>query len=225
MSGFDPTNPAFRPPGLPGYPPPSPLGGPPHPGVCRDPFCRDPSCPTAAYSAYLARISGAAAAGLPPGYLELLEAYKMYAPPTGLPGLLTPPPPPPTTSSAAVSGPASAAAAAAAAPYICNWMNGRDYCGKRFGTAEELLVHLKTHTNLSVSDAHLTSAASLSAAYSSLFAGKEILPSCMFFYQWTEPTFFSSCRYANFYIRTVYRYCTGTGIKFSEKINGTIIIF
>ena len=68
MSGFDPTNPAFRPPGLPGYPPPSS-----HPGVCRDPFCRDPSCPTAAYSAYLARISGAAS--LPPGYLELLEAF------------------------------------------------------------------------------------------------------------------------------------------------------
>ena len=158
MSGFDPTNPAFRPPGLPGYPPPSS-----HPGVCRDPFCRDPSCPTAAYSAYLARISGAAS--LPPGYLELLEAYKMYAPPAGIPGLHSPAPPPPPTSSAGMGGPPSAG------PYICNWMNGRDYCGKRFGTAEELLVHLKTHTNLSVSDTHLTSAASLSAAYSSLFAG------------------------------------------------------
>jgi hypothetical protein len=163
MSGFDPTNPAFRPPGLPGYPPPPTS----HPGVCRDPYCRDPACPTAAYSAYLARISGAASAGLlPPGYLELLEAYKMYSPATagGIPGLHTPPPPP-TTSSAGVGG------ATVGGPYICNWMNGRDYCGKRFGTAEELLVHLKTHTNLSVSDAHLTSAASLSAAYSSLFAG------------------------------------------------------
>merc|ERR1719213_1025990 len=37
-------------------------------------------------------------------------------------------------------------------PYICNWMNGRDYCGKRYSNAEELLVHLKTHTNLSTSD-------------------------------------------------------------------------
>jgi hypothetical protein len=165
MSGFDPSNPAFRPPGLPGYAPP----GGPHPGLCRDPYCRDPACPAAAYSAYMARLSGAA--GLPPGYLELLEAYKMYAPGGSIPGLHAPaPPPPPTTSSAAAAG----GPAGPVGPYICNWMNGRDYCGKRFGTAEELLVHLKTHTNLSVSDAHLTSAASLSAAYSSLFAGTYI---------------------------------------------------
>ena len=31
-------------------------------------------------------------------------------------------------------------------------MAGRDYCGKRYSSAEELLVHLKTHTNLSTSD-------------------------------------------------------------------------
>ena len=30
-------------------------------------------------------------------------------------------------------------------------MHGRDYCGKRYSSAEELLVHLKTHTNLAVS--------------------------------------------------------------------------
>ena len=175
MSGFDPTNPAFRPPGLPGYPPAPPTGLS-HPGVCRDPYCRDPACPTAAYSAYLARLSGAAAAGLPPGYLELLEAYKMYAPGGGIPGLHTPPPPPTTSAGSGGGG------GPAGCPYICNWMNGRDYCGKRFGTAEELLVHLKTHTNLSVSDAHLTSAASLSAAYSSLFAGtwRVFFPSSFF---------------------------------------------
>ena len=38
-------------------------------------------------------------------------------------------------------------------------MNGRDYCGKRFPTAEELLIHLKTHTNLSVSDSLAANAA------------------------------------------------------------------
>ena len=158
--GFAHHNPStlhFRPPGLPGYP--SSLTG--HPGVCRDPFCRDPTCPTANYNAYLARLSsaggGGSPAGLPPGYLELLEAYKMYSP-GSLPGMS------PTTASAAL-GPGG--------PYICNWMNGRDYCGKRYTNAEELLVHLKTHTNLSVSDSHLvnSSQASLSAAYSSLFAG------------------------------------------------------
>ena len=29
---------------------------------------------------------------------------------------------------------------------------GSEYCGRRFATAEELLVHLKTHTSLSTSD-------------------------------------------------------------------------
>lgn len=155
LGSLDPSNPAFRPQGLPGYP--SSMG---HPGVCRDPFCRDPSCPTANYNAYLARLT--TTGGLPPGYLELLEAYKMYAPggmssmpPTSLPS--------PTSASLGPGG-----------PYICNWMNGREYCGKRYTNAEELLIHLKTHTSLSVSESHLASTPSLNpavAAYSSLFAG------------------------------------------------------
>merc|ERR1719507_1585549 len=129
-------NPAFRmPSSIPG------LGGyPAHPGVashgspgsvCRDPYCKDPGCPVAVYNAYMARLR------LPPGYLELLEAHKLASLPTS-PAL------PSTSLSASASlGPGG--------PYICNWMNGRDYCGKRYSNAEELLVHLKTHTSLSVS--------------------------------------------------------------------------
>lgn len=188
LGGLDLSNPAFRPPGLPGFPGSS--MGHHHAGVCRDPYCRDPTCPTAAYNAYLARLQGAlgagagaspaaaaaaAASGLPPGYLELLEAYKMYMPGGG--GSIPPPPPhlPPTS----VPSPSSASLGPGG-PYICNWMNGREYCGKRYTNAEELLVHLKTHTNLSVSDSHLSSLtsaaaaapspAAAAAAYSSLFA-------------------------------------------------------
>lgn len=219
--GFDPSNPAFRPAGLPGYPSqassPSLTGsGPgagsagasgPHAGVCRDPFCRDPTCPTAGYNAYLARLSGAVAGGggggggsgsggspptgLPPGYLELLEAYKMYAPSAAAGHL---PPVTSVPSSVAVSA-ASAAGPGGGGPYICNWMAGREYCGKRYTNAEELLVHLKTHTSLSVSEstspaptaaaassqpfaasaaAAAASAASLNAAYSSLFNGSAL---------------------------------------------------
>ena len=62
-------HPAFRPPpmlppGIGGFPPMTPGGGCRAGGVCKDPYCRDPSCPTAAYNAYIAymsAISGGAA--------------------------------------------------------------------------------------------------------------------------------------------------------------------
>lgn len=73
-SSYDPSNPAFRPPGLDvcssGY-----MSA--HAAICKDPNCRDPTCPTASYNAYMARLS--LTSGLPPGYLELLESYKLYS--------------------------------------------------------------------------------------------------------------------------------------------------
>ncbi|CAB3378050.1 Hypothetical predicted protein [Cloeon dipterum] len=33
-------------------------------------------------------------------------------------------------------------------PYVCNWIAGDNYCGKRFTSSEELLQHLRSHTNL-----------------------------------------------------------------------------
>ena len=113
-----------------GYPPVASHGG--SGSVCRDPYCKDPTCPIAVYNAYMARLR------LPPGYLELLEAHKLAS--------LPPSPAMPSTSLSA------SASLGPGGPYICNWMNGRDYCGKRYSSAEELLVHLKTHTNLSTSD-------------------------------------------------------------------------
>lgn len=143
------TNPAFRPPGLPGYSGAS-LS---HHGVCRDPYCRDPTCPTAIYNAQLSLLGSSSS--LPPGYMELLEAYKMSS--MGIHSLPATTPMPSTAS----LGPGG--------PYICNWMNGREYCGKRYTNAEELLVHLKTHTNLSTSDS--SPGLSPLSSYSALFGG------------------------------------------------------
>jgi len=128
--------------------------------VCRDPYCRDLTCPTALYNAHMAA-SLAATSSLPPGYAELLYAQKLGL---GLPHGLTPPP------SLAPGTPAGQG------PYICNWMNGREgYCGKRHTSAEELLQHLRTHTNLSTSDSAASAAllgnSSAAASASSLYHG------------------------------------------------------
>ena len=146
-------NPAFRPPfGMSGYGQSSiaaslaaaaasaAAGGI---SVCRDPYCRDPTCPTALYNAQLASISGSSN-GLPPGYAELFKAHQMALAMAAATG-----------SSGSSSGSATAAASGSSStgPYICNWMNGREgYCGKRHASAEELLQHLRTHTNLSTND-------------------------------------------------------------------------
>ena len=140
-------NPAFRPPlggAAAGYPPslvpPTSLAaslaaaaaGSLGTSVCRDPYCRDPTCPTAIYNAQLT--ASLMASGLPPGYAELFNAHK---------------------AATAANNPA---AANGAGMFICNW-NGREgYCGKRHASAEELLQHLRTHTNLSTSDSAIYSA-------------------------------------------------------------------
>eukprot|EP00096_Caligus_rogercresseyi_P006814 TRINITY_DN2369_c0_g1_i1.p1 TRINITY_DN2369_c0_g1~~TRINITY_DN2369_c0_g1_i1.p1 ORF type:complete len:443 (+),score=149.67 TRINITY_DN2369_c0_g1_i1:173-1501(+) len=112
-------------------------------GVCRDPYCRDPTCPTAIYNAQLA----SALAGLPLGYAELLQAHQKFS---MIPGFPSPPGSSLGGSNTTSSPPAPSAAVSS--PYVCNWMNGRDgYCGKRHSSAEELLHHLKTHTSLSSS--------------------------------------------------------------------------
>lgn len=130
--------------------------------VCRDPFCRDPACPTAVYNAQIA--TAAALSGLPPGYAELLQAQKL-----GL-GL-----PPTSIGASALNAAAAASAAATSAnggPYVCSWMNGREgYCGKRHSSAEELLQHLRTHTNLSTSDSVSSLLSSSLYHQSGLFSG------------------------------------------------------
>lgn len=42
--------------------------------------------------------------------------------------------------------PALAAATPPASPYVCNWMAGGEFCGRRFDSSEDLMGHLRTHT-------------------------------------------------------------------------------
>ncbi|OXA43374.1 Zinc finger protein Elbow [Folsomia candida] len=101
---------------------------------CRDPFCPGCTTPLGAAGHHLNSLAKCASGGgsscvgcdhsnksgggIPP-----------YFPPLFHPGFLYPPPVTVTT------------------PYICNWISaGESYCGKRFGTSEELLQHLRTHT-------------------------------------------------------------------------------
>lgn len=53
-------------------------------------------------------------------------------------------------------------------PYICNWIAGESYCGKRFRTSEELLSHLRTHTSGSSDNSSSAAAAAQMAAQSML---------------------------------------------------------
>ena len=47
----------------------------------------------------------------------------------------------------AESGHAPPPTAAAGGPHMCSWMQGREFCGRRFSTSEELMSHLRTHTS------------------------------------------------------------------------------
>ncbi|GLV45412.1 elbow B [Carabus blaptoides fortunei] len=107
------------------------------------PVCRDPYCTGCSLSSHLLGSSGANvktstascpagcaqcdhAAGKPPSYLGHNPAAAAYA-----------------------HAQLAALAAASQLPYVCNWIAGdAAYCGKRFGTSEELLQHLRTHTSL-----------------------------------------------------------------------------
>lgn len=58
--------------------------------------------------------------------------------------------------------------------YVCSWMVGDTYCGKRFLNSEELLQHLKTHPTGSDGGSVATSAASALLTQHSLFSSSAL---------------------------------------------------
>ncbi|EDV57945.1 zinc finger protein Elbow isoform X2 [Drosophila erecta] len=132
------------------------------PNVCRDPYCT--GCPASPH--YINKAAGQPCpAGCPQcegggGGGGGGSASKTSGSQVGSGG----------SSSAAAAAAAAAAAssyhaqlaalaAASQMPYVCSWI-GSDaaYCGKRFGTSDDLFQHLRTHT-ASVPDAVLSAAA------------------------------------------------------------------
>uniref|UniRef100_A0A0P5MKJ5 Putative Zinc finger protein Elbow n=1 Tax=Daphnia magna TaxID=35525 RepID=A0A0P5MKJ5_9CRUS len=56
-------------------------------------------------------------------------------------------------------------------PYICNWIVADNYCGKRFASSDDLLQHLRTHTNLSSAAAAAAAAPPAESAATSSATG------------------------------------------------------
>ncbi|KAF2884715.1 hypothetical protein ILUMI_21441 [Ignelater luminosus] len=169
--GLEHTNPAFRPP-FPGAPfshhaamlaasYPSATPGPylsyarvktPSGGEALVPVCKDPYCTGCQFSVHNQQLLMAGASGPCPSGCTQCDHQKYNLAMAAM--SLVPPGPVPSSLGYAQLG----------RPYVCNWIAGDTYCGKRFGTSEELLQHLRTHT--SGSDAASVSASAAASLLS-----------------------------------------------------------
>ncbi|XP_011159577.1 zinc finger protein Noc [Solenopsis invicta] len=164
-------NPAFRPPfagASPfshhaaallsvGYPSAGPTSGNPYLSYARVktpaggealvPVCKDPFCTGCQYSMHSAQIM-MGAGSCPSGCTQC--DHQKYGLAMALSSLGPMPPP-------SLSYPSTLAGGR---PYVCNWIAGESYCGKRFATSDELLQHLRSHTSMT-GDPTAASAAAL----------------------------------------------------------------
>ena len=128
---------------------------------CRDPLCRDPMCLTSAAirnQQLLAAATGSLSSQVN-AYSAILSAQQREAAFYQKN---------PYAAMAAMAAAAASRPSVSSMPHICSWVSGKasptrfdlittpnlvpgtEYCGRRFATSEELLIHVKTHTNLSV---------------------------------------------------------------------------
>ncbi|KAI4459538.1 zinc-finger protein nolz1-related [Holotrichia oblita] len=152
--GLEHTNPAFRPPfpggpfshhhaAMLGYPGATP--GPylsyarvktPSGGEALVPVCKDPYCTGCQFSMHNQQLlmAGAGTSGPCPSGCTQCDHQKYNL---AMAMSLVPPGPVPSSLAYQQLG----------RPYVCNWIAGDTYCGKRFVTSDELLQHLRTHTS------------------------------------------------------------------------------
>uniref|UniRef100_A0A6V7JB26 C2H2-type domain-containing protein n=1 Tax=Bracon brevicornis TaxID=1563983 RepID=A0A6V7JB26_9HYME len=119
------------------------------------PVCKDPYCTGCQYSMHNAQMM--MGAGPCPSGCTQCEHQK-YGLAMALSSLG--PMPPPSLSY-------QQSMAASGRPYVCNWIAGEAYCGKRFNNSDELLQHLRSHTNLTGSDPAAAAAAAQAALLAS----------------------------------------------------------
>lgn len=109
------------------------------------PICRDPYCTNCQLSLHSAQLAGPCPSGCTQCNHEVVSAAAAAASLSFHPGY-------PYSSSSLSSGlPANYPflyphILSHASPFVCNWISGSEYCGKRFQASEELLQHLRTHT-------------------------------------------------------------------------------
>ena len=120
--------------------------------VCRDPYCTNcqltlqnshlssactaPGCSQCAHEKSLTSLTSGALAGLGGASLPIIPSISSAASlSTTMAGL------------SSLHSPLYPLAAHQGLGYVCSWVAGSEYCGKRFGNSEELLQHLRTHTS------------------------------------------------------------------------------
>nr|CAD7460692.1 unnamed protein product [Timema tahoe] len=77
-------------------------------------------------------------------------------------------------------------------PYVCNWIAGDSYCGKRFGTSDELLQHLRTHTtaadnSMSLLNPHAFLASSAAALHRAGYPNPPLSPLSARYHPYSKP--------------------------------------
>ncbi|RWS17737.1 zinc finger protein-like protein [Dinothrombium tinctorium] len=101
--------------------------------VCRDPYCK--GCQLSAATALSANLSCANGCN---GCVHSVHSHPLQ-------GSFMPP------SLASYSSQPPNTAIPTVRPFVCNWTIAGTYCGKSFASCEELLQHLKSHTNAGAS--------------------------------------------------------------------------
>uniref|UniRef100_A0AAG5DEY4 C2H2-type domain-containing protein n=1 Tax=Anopheles atroparvus TaxID=41427 RepID=A0AAG5DEY4_ANOAO len=122
----------------------TPSGGETLVPICKDPYCT--GCQFSAHNHQIMMGSQCPAGCTQCDHQKYMAMALSSMPPAGYAGY----PPPSSAAAAAAASQPPGGSGAASRPYMCNWVVGDSYCGKRCNTTDELLSHLRTHTaNLS----------------------------------------------------------------------------